>query len=202
VGGFLVAVAAVIVFVAALAGTSSPGQAWLVASRPLAAGTTLGPGDLGEATMRLPRSTAALAFRDPARLVGRTLVAGLQTGELIQAPMLVPSDQTPTLRPVSVAVNPVSLANLSPGQLVDVLATQGSGGSSTVSVVVRGATLMDMVTSGSALLAPGGSGQVTIGVGSLEEVEAVVQASQAGTVSLVAAERSDGVGPGSGGAGS
>jgi hypothetical protein len=37
---------------------------------------------------------------------------------------------------------------------------------------------------------------VTVGVGSLAEVEAVVQASESGTVSLVAAEPSDGVGPG------
>jgi hypothetical protein len=110
--------------------------------------------------------------------------------------MLVPTNQTPSLRPVSVAVNPVSLANLSPGQQVDVLASQGSGSGTTVTVVARGATLMDVVTSGSALLAPGGAGQVTIGVESLAEAEAVVQASQAGTVSLVAAEPSDGVGLG------
>jgi hypothetical protein len=143
-----------------------------------------------------------MAFHQATAIEGRTLAVGLQAGELVQAPMLVPTNRTPSLRPVSLAVNPVSLANLSPGQLVDVLATQGSGSSATVAVVARGATLIDVVTSGSALLAPDGSGQVTIGVESLAEAKAVVQASQAGTVSLVAAEPSDGVGLGSGNVGS
>jgi hypothetical protein len=187
VGGFLVAVAAVVVFAVVLTGSSSPGQPWLVATHPLAAGAVIGPG-----------STASIAFHQPGTVEGRTLAVGLQAGELLQGPMLVPSSRTPALRPVSIAVNPVSLANLTSGQLVDVLATQGSGSAATVAVVARGATLIDLVTSGSALLASGGAGQVTIGVQSLAEAEAVVQASQAGTVSLVAAEPSDGVGLGSG----
>jgi hypothetical protein len=40
---------------------------------------------------------------------------------------------------------------------------------------------------------------VTIGVGSLAEVEAIVRASHAGTISLIAAEPPDGVGAGPGG---
>jgi hypothetical protein len=39
---------------------------------------------------------------------------------------------------------------------------------------------------------------VTIGVASLGEVEAIVRASRAGTISLIAAEPSDGVGAGPG----
>ncbi len=198
VGGFLVAVAAVVVFAIVLTGSSSPGQPWLVATHPLAAGAVIGPGDVAPATMRLAGSTASIAFHQPGTVEGRTLAVGLQAGELLQGPMLVPSSRTPALRPVSIAVNPVSLANLTSGQLVDVLATLGSGSAATVTVVARGATLIDLVTSGSALLASGGTGQVTIGVQSLAEAEAVVQASQAATVSLVAAEPSDGVGLGSG----
>ncbi len=201
VGGFLVAVAAVIVFAASLAGASNPGQGWVVASQPLGAGTVLGPNDLSTATMRLARGTTALAFRQVTSLEGRALAVAVQPGELVQASMLVPSNQVPPLRPVTVAVDPVSLADLTTGQPVDVLATLGSGSASSVEVVVRGATLLDAVTSGSDLLAPGGSGQVTIGVQTLAEAEAVVQASQAGTVSLVAAEKSDGIGPGPGSGG-
>jgi Flp pilus assembly protein CpaB len=202
VGGFLVAVAAVVVFAAALSPSSSRGQPWLVATRSLRPGTILAPGDLATATMRLPHGTAGLAFSQISALEGRALAVPVSPGELVQSPMLVPADQTPALRPVSVAVNPVSLANLTPGELVDVLATQGSGSGATVTIVARGATLIDVVTSGSELLAPGGSGQVTLGVESLAEAEAVLQASQAGTVSLVAAEPSDGVGLGSGTGGS
>jgi len=203
VGGFLVAVAAVIVFAASLAGASSDrGQGWVVAARPLAGGTVLGPGDLSSATMRLTGDTAGMAFRQATTLEGRALAVGLQPGELIQSPMLVPVNQAPALRPVSVAVDPVSLANLTPGQPVDVLAIDGTGSDASIAVVVRGATLLAVVSSGTNLVAPGGSGQATIGVETLAEAEAVVQASHAGTVSLVAAEPSDGVGPGPTGPGS
>jgi hypothetical protein len=42
---------------------------------------------------------------------------------------------------------------------------------------------------------------VTIGVASLDEVESVIAASRSGTLTLVAAEPSDGVGPGPGASG-
>lgn len=198
VGGFLVAVAAVIVFAASLAGASSPGQRWVVAARPLSTGTVLSADDLTSATMRLSSATAALAYRQETLVDGRRLAVGVGAGELIQDSMLVPASQVPALRPVSLAVDPVSLAGLSAGQLVDVLTTPATGSGSAVTVVVRGATLMDIATSGSNLLAPAGSGQVTIGVTTLGEVESLVAAAHSGTVTLVAAEPSDGVGPGPG----
>jgi SAF domain len=201
VGAFLVGGAAVVVFTIALAGGSSPGQRWVVAARPLSVGTVLGPGDLASTTMRLSRPSAALSYQQAVAVEGRTLAVALPAGALIQGPELVPARAEPQLRPVSVAVDPVSMANLTPGQTVDVLATQGSGTAVSVVVVVRGATLMDVGSSGSGGLAGAAqSGQATIGVTTLGEVEAVVEASHAGTITLVAAEPSDGVGGGPGSA--
>jgi hypothetical protein len=197
VGAFLIGVAAVGVFSAAVAGTSHPGQRWVVATRTLGPGTVLGPGDLTTSTMRLSSATAAVAYRQEAAVEGRSLAVGLQAGDLIQTSMLVPASRVPAVRPVSLAVDPVSLAGLSAGQLVDVLMTQGSG-NATVAVVVRGAILIEVSSSGSTALASGGSGQATIGVTTLGEVKAVVAAAHSGTITLVAAEPSDGVGPGPG----
>ncbi len=146
--------------------------------------------------MRLSSATATRAYRQDALVEGRSLAVGLGAGELVESSTLVPASQAPVLRPVSVAVDPVSLAGLTSGQRVDVLTTEGSGSGTVVAVVLRGATLMSVATSGSNLLAPGGSGQVTIGVTTLSEAEAVVAAAHAGTVALVAAEPSDGAGPG------
>jgi hypothetical protein len=148
--------------------------------------------------MRLSRASAALAFHQPEALEGRAVAVALPMGALVESPELVPSRSAPALRPVSVAVDPVSLAALTPGEPVDVLATQGSGSGVAVVVVVRGATLMALAPPGSGPLATGGSGQVTIGVASLAEVEAIVRASRAGTISLIAAEPSDGIGAGPG----
>jgi hypothetical protein len=201
VGAFLVGVAAVVVFSIALAGGSSGGESWVVAARPMSVGTVLDPTDLASTTMRLSRSSAALSYRQAAAVEGRALAVALPAGALIQGPELVPPRAEPQLRPVSVAVDPVSMANLAPGQAVDVLATQGSGGAVSVMVVVRGATLMSGASSGSGGLAgAAANGQATIGVTTLSEVEAVVQASHAGTITLVAAEPSDGMGAGPGSA--
>jgi hypothetical protein len=196
-----VAVAAVIVFAASLGGASHPGQRWVVAARSLGPGTVIEPGDLTTSTMRLAPATGDLAYRQAASVEGRALAVGVHAGELLQAAMLVPSNQKPVLRPVSLAVDPVSLDGLYAGQLVDVLMTQGTGNATGVTVVVRGATLLDVVTSNPNVLAPGGSGQVSLGVSTLKEVEAVVAAAHSGTVTLVAAEPSDGSGSGPGSAG-
>jgi Flp pilus assembly protein CpaB len=205
VGGFLVAVAAVLVFSATLAGSSNPGHPWVVATQPLRAGTVLGPGDLTTQTMRLPGGTAALSYRQAEALIGQALAVAVQPGELLQRSMLAPATTSTTLRPVSVAVDPVSLGGLTPGTPVDVLATTGSasnasgpaGSGASVSVVVRGAVLLDVShPSSSSLVAPADTSDVTIGVTTLGEVEAVVSAAHTGTITLVAAERSDGVGPG------
>jgi hypothetical protein len=148
--------------------------------------------------MRLSSATAAVAYRQEAAVEGRSLAVGLQAGDLIQTSMLVPASREPAVRPVSLAVDPVSLAGLSAGQLVDVLMTQGNGNATAVSVVVRGATLIAMSSSSPTALASGASGQATIGVTTLSEVKAVVAAAHSGTITLVAAEPSDGMGPGPG----
>jgi hypothetical protein len=132
-------------------------------------------------------------------VVGRILAVPLQPGELLQSSMLAPTSAQPLLRPVSVAVDANSVGALSAGQKVVVLATTGSGSAAQVSVVMRGAVLLDLGRTGSGVLSgPSNSVVVTLGVSSLSEVEAIVQAGQAGTVTLAAAEPSDGVGPGNG----
>ena len=193
------AAAAVVVFAVSVAGASSAhGRPWVVAARPLAAGTILAPDDLRMSTMRLSATTGSLAFGHTSPLLGRTVTVALEPGELVETTMLAPASSQPPLRPVSVSVDPVSVTNLVPGQPVDVLAVAGGGGSNpgSVSVVVRGATLLALERPSSGLLAPTNTSQVTIGVATLAEVEAVVAAAHAGTVALVTAETSDGVGPG------
>jgi Flp pilus assembly protein CpaB len=198
VGGFLVAVAAVVVFAAALSGGGHGSRHWVVAARVLPAGTTIGPGDLKTQSVALPAGTRAHAFGAAATLVGRTLVVPLAPGEMVEDSMLVPVGQAPTTRPVSIAVDPTGLDALQPGQPVDVLETVGSGSATTVSVVARGATLLAIAHTSSSLLAGPASGEVTLGVADLAEIEALVQASHAGTITLVAAAHSDGVGAGAG----
>lgn len=198
VGGFLVALAAVVVFAAALSGSNNHERTYLVANQPLAAGTVITTGDLGTARMQLSSASSSLAFTDSGSVVGRALAVPVQAGQLLQTSLLAPSSPQSPLRPVAASVDPDSLGDLTAGEKVDVLVTVGTGTSTQVSAVMRGAELMEVGHSSSGVLSgPSSSVVVTLGVSTLAEVEAIVRAQSAGTVSLVAAEPSDGTGPGS-----
>ena len=184
--------AAVIVFAASLAGTSHPGQRWVVAIRSLGPGAVLEPGDLTTSTMRLSPATAALAYRQAASVEGRALAVGLRAGELLQDSMLVPSSQKPVAasgepggRP-GVAGGPVSGAA---GRRADDAGHRQRGGRHSRRPGCDPLRRRDIE------LEPAGarySGQVSLGVSTLSEVEAIVAAAHTGTVTLVAAEPSDG----------
>jgi Flp pilus assembly protein CpaB len=200
-GGFLVAAAASIVFVSTLAGHRHGSSAYAVATTQLAAGAVIAPGDTATADIQLPGSSAASAFSDPASLVGRTLVANATPGELVQNSMLAPEGTTPGLRPVSVSVDPDSVEGLEPGDSVDVLMVPSSSSetgstSATVDVVARGASLIAIGSSGGSSIGSSETTLVTLGVGNLSEVEALVGASHSGVVAFVKAEPSDGTGAG------
>lgn len=196
VGAFLIAAAATIVLTAWLAATGNHGRRWVVVDRYLAAGTRIVAADLRTETMSLPAGTAERAYAAPAALVGRTLSAPLAAGELVQQSMLVPSGRTPALRPVTVSVDPADAADLSAGGLVDLLETSGNGPRAATSVVLRGARVIAVTTPGSSLVASSSGTQVTLGVASLAEVEAVIHAEHTATVSVVTGEPSDGTGLG------
>ena len=198
-GGLLVAAAAVVVFTAALRGTDQGSAgSYVVAAHSLQAGSLLESGDLATVTVHVPRSAAAQMFRSTSAVDGRTLAVPLVSGELLEPSMLVPAGQAQPLRPVTVAVDAATLTGLYTGEPVDVLQTTGTETSTAVTIVLRGATLFDASKPGSSLITGSPSATVTLGVGSLEEVESVVAAAHAGTLTIVAAAPDDGVGPGPG----
>jgi Flp pilus assembly protein CpaB len=199
VGGVLMGAAALVVFAGVMDATRGGAtRDFAVAARPLPAGSLIQPDDLSMSAMHLPPGAAGSAFADPARLVGRTVAVPLAAGELIESSVLAAAGSTAAVRPVTVAVDPATLGSLIAGQPVDVLEAAGDQGSTGVSVVLRGATLLAVSRSSSGLLSNPSAAVVTLGVSTLDEVEAVIAASHSGTLTLVAAEPSDGVGPGPG----
>lgn len=185
-GGLLVAAAAVVVFASALGAAGHRGRPYVVATRPLAAGSVIGPGDTTTRSMSLPSGTRQLAFADPSELIGRRLAVDVAPGALIESPVLAPGP-TAALRPVSIPVDPDSLAALAPGDPVDVLelpgpatatapasaapasaAPTGAAGAATpsaagsqapaVTVVLRGAQLLSVTRGPSGLLGTSATG--------------------------------------------
>ncbi len=168
-----------------------------MAARPLPAGTRLTPDDLTMTSLTLGHgSTAAAAFETSAALVGRTLAVPVDQGELILGTETQVPAAGAALRPVPVTVAPTDLVDLDTGDLVDVLETSGTTPEARTSVVVFGARVLSTAQPSSGLLGSGGTSVVTLGVGTLAEVEAVVAAEHAGTVDLVVGQPSDGVGLG------
>lgn len=198
-GGLLIALAAVAVFAAALQGTKQDNTgSFVIASQSLQAGSVVEPADLTTISMRVPRSVSAGAYTSIAALVGRTLAIGIPRGQLIESSMLVPTGEAQVARPVTVPVDASALGGLYSGEPVDVLQTGGTDPSATVTVVVRGATLLALSRPGSNLFSGPSTASVTLGVSSLQEVEAVVAAAHSGSLTIVAAAPEDGVGPGAG----
>jgi pilus assembly protein CpaB len=196
-GGSLLAAAATLVLTAWLAATGNHGQRWVVARHDLATGARLGPDDLTTELMTLPKgATAAGAFHSPTALSGRILAAPVLAGELVQQGALVRPGEQPDLRPVTITLDAADTTDLSSGTLVDVLVTEGSGTQAATSVVLRGAQVLDVAAPSSSLLASTSGDDVTLGVSTLAEVEAVVHAAHTGTLSVVVGEHSDGAGLG------
>lgn len=220
--------AGVVAFASVLSNTKPADRQYLLANRPIPAGSVLEPSELSSAAISLPASISGNAFSVEGSLVGRTLASPVQSGELIESSMLDPPE--PPTRPVSIPVNPDSLLGLFPGERVDVLAVppssapSGSSGATSTgaasgpaqaggapaespvataasTVVMRGAVLVAIAHSSSGLTGSTGTmTDVTLGVANLGDVEVLVAASQTSTVELVLAEPSDGIGPGPGAA--
>jgi Flp pilus assembly protein CpaB len=199
-GGFVVALAVVLVFGAYLETRPGRGTPWVVAAAPLAAGAALSPADLTTTSLRLTGALAADAFASPAALSGRTLAVPLSAGELVTPAELTPVGAQPALRPVTVNVAGTDVDGLGPGARVDLLVTSGSSSATHTTILLRGADLIQVSSPSGGLLSAGSNGTavVTLGVQTLAEVQSVVAAEHAGIVDLVTAERSDGTGPGPG----
>lgn len=187
VGGFLVAFAVVAIFAAYQRAAAGPEVRLVVASNDLEIGERIERGDLALVPVQISGSTTtSRTFTDPSRLVGATVVGPVARGELVQASDVVRREGGADTAEVSLAV-PASKAvggSLVRGELVDVLATYGSGVDAYTLTVVRGARVVRADAAGGPL-GDGGSLVVTLSVRGHEEARAVSHSAAAADVSIV-----------------
>jgi Flp pilus assembly protein CpaB len=195
VGGFLVTVAAVGIFAAYTGVTTEHGVSYVVARNPLEVGHRITSADLTTAPMVLSAAIGSqLAYRDPGRLVGALVVGPVQPGELIQASSVVAGADAAADRQVSFPISAARAVggSLQPGDLVDVLATYGSGADATTVAVVRHAQVVARSDASSTLDPTASAGEtITLGLAQSVDSLAVAHAVDAGQVMLV---RSTGAG--------
>lgn len=186
-GGFLIALAALGIFMAYTRVSAGPETRYVVARHDLRMGTRIRPDDLALLPMELPPSVAGnAAFTDRARLVDATVIGPVRAGELVQASDVLHKRSGPGEVEVSLPVESARALDgrLLPGEQVDVLATFGSGGDAYTIALVRGATVLS-ADRRQGTLADGRTEVVVLAVRTRDEAIALAHAVAAGEITLV-----------------
>jgi Flp pilus assembly protein CpaB len=195
VGGLLVAVAMVAVFVLASGAASGPRGRAVVTSHALPLGHRIEAGDLRVEAVDLSDPLAARTFTSTDILIGAVTVAPLGADELIARSAVVDRGQTdPGSHDFSFSVDRERAVNghLRPGEAVDVLATYGTGDSAHTLVVSRRVRLLDIEEAGKATIGSTGKVVVTLSLSSGDDVLATAHASEVAAITLVRADGADG----------
>jgi Flp pilus assembly protein CpaB len=182
-GGLLVAVAAIGIFVAVTGSGDGPGTAFVVAARDLDAGTVLGADDLRTVPMDLPHSVQGRAFTQVSDVTGAVTVGPLSAGELVQAGGLTTGTDVPTFS-VSLPEADADAGSLVRGDRVQVFATYGSDTSGTTEVLSQDATVVSVRKADDSVTATG-EVVVRLAVRSAEERSAIINATVTGRLALV-----------------
>jgi Flp pilus assembly protein CpaB len=191
-GGFLVALAALGVFVASRGAGEHRSRNFVVVARDVSAGTTLSPADLTVSAIDLPDQVAARAFPNPASVVGQIAVAHLAPGELVQSTDVVGGDAADSRVELSLPIERSRAVDglLQPGEKVDVLATYADGDRGETMVVTRGAEVRRVDSGSHGALSATEDTVLVLAIADPDEAIAVAHASQAGKVTVI---RSTGV---------
>lgn len=190
VGALLIAAAAVGVFAAYLNATAEPDTRWLVASQDISAGTPLTQDLMGEIAIDIPpqAQSGAIDAADFAAVEGRVTRTVVARGQLLNESNLIDADAADATARMSFPIERARAVGggLRPDDVVDVVATFGTGGSTETRYVARNVVIAELpeVDSGSL----GGSGYViTLALESDDDVLAVAEAIDTGEVFIVRA---------------
>ena len=186
-GGFLIAIAALGIFVAWTGATRGPVEKFVVAARDLPIGTRLTADDLRLVEMDLPASLAARsAFDSTGALVGVQVINPIKAGELVQASALIDAKAEVGRLEVSFSIEAGRAVggSLKAGEFIDFLATFGAGSETYTATVLQGSRVLRVDASGGSL----GSSDarvITLEVANAEEARAVAHAVNVAKVVLV-----------------
>lgn len=139
-GGFLIALAAVVVFWGYAGAHRTPRQLYVVAAHDLEPGRRLTASDLAVVALDIPSGAVRhQVFGSPSQLLdaNASVIAPIGSGALVEASDVVGRGGSPGTREMSLDLDRSRAVGgtLKPGEFVDVLATFGSGPGSATEVV-------------------------------------------------------------------
>jgi Flp pilus assembly protein CpaB len=182
VGGLLIALATIGVFVAYADAARGPSDPVVVARHPIRIGDVLEAADLRLVTADLPAGATG-SFDDIASLVGRVALGPIGAGEIIQAGALTDDRAASPAHEVALLLprEQVAVGHLKQGERVDVFVTREDRTTS----VVRGAQVLQIGTEGDGSLAGEREVSIVVAAPSGEAAAALVHALRTGDVTIV-----------------
>ncbi len=196
VGGLLVVVATLGVLAAYQGAGGDPTTSYVVVETSLAAGEPLAGDRLTTVAIDLPPAQAAMAFGSVDELRGAVALAPLEPGDLLLRSAVLVGEGARAGGPAhefSLSIDRDRAVNgeLVLGEIVDVLATYGTGDTSYTLVAARSATVLGVDDGSSGGIGSPGTVVLTLGLTTPDDVLEVAHAGHAGTVTVVRATRAD-----------
>lgn len=184
VGGFLVAAASVGTFAAYTTASTGPGDTFVVLTRDVSTGERLSPGDLRLIGGDLPAEQRETVLTDLAVATGALAVSPLREGQLLATSDVVKLAGVDGRGQLSIPVEPARANNgqLTPGELVDVIATSTAAGSTSTDTIASDAVVVRVFT-GDQSLGSTSSVVVTLSLNA-DELEPVADAAAGAVISL------------------
>ena len=183
VGGLLMAVAALGVFVAYSRASARPTAPVVVASTRLLAGETITAEDVHLVEADLPTEVATGTFGAAEDVIGRIALGPIAEGEILQAG-LVTDDVSGGARHEVALTLPraqVAVGRLKQGEQVDLFVTAGN----TTELVVRSAEVVQLGSAGDGSITSDREVELVVAVPSGDAVTALVHALRTGDVTVV-----------------
>ena len=180
-GGVLMAVAVVGVFLAYEQAGNEPRDSIVVAARAIRLGEVLEASDLRTVQGELPGGAPGFAAIDA--LVGRIALGPIAEGEVVQPGSITDERSAEPVHEVAITLpgRQVAVGRLKPGERVDVFVTYDDRTSS----VVRGAQVVQIEAEDSASLTSDREISLVVAVPSYQTVAALVHALRTGDVTVV-----------------
>lgn len=189
VGGLLMAVAAVGVFVAYTDATDRPTDPVVVAADDIRVGQVIEGDDLRVVEADLPDGMADHAFSAAEDVIGRVALGPIAAGELVQGGLVTDDVSSEALHEVAITLPRAQIAvgRLKQGERVDVFVTTDDSTRS----VVRGSQVVQIGAAGDGSLTSDREIELVVAVPSGDDVAAVVHALRTGDVTVVRSTLAD-----------
>jgi len=192
-GGLLVAIAGIACFTAIAEAETGPHRTVLIARHRIDIGQRLTTNDVEPRNVRIDDSLGQHSFLNADLIEGAVAIAPMNEGEMVQRSAIVTDDGAGGFPEFSLPVDRERAVNgdIRPGEIVDVLATYGTGNDAVTVTLANSARVIRIEDLKAGAMGSSGRLVVTIALRTNEEILESVHAAQVASITLVRTTSSD-----------